>query len=176
MNLKLFSIVFSVFLLLSCKSEQKKNDFEWNTEKSTTMNKHFSAEEEIEINLFLARKQEWKITKTGTGLRYFIYENGEGEPARVDDIVEVEYKITLLDGTECYTTAKDEVEEFKVDKAQVETGIQEAVKLMRQGDKAHLIIPSHLAYGIIGDMTKIPPLSTLLVDITLVKIYRKSQV
>ncbi|MCO5260756.1 MAG: FKBP-type peptidyl-prolyl cis-trans isomerase [Crocinitomicaceae bacterium] len=140
------------------------------------MNKHFSAEEEIEINLFLARKQEWKITKTGTGLRYFIYENGEGEPARVDDIVEVEYKITLLDGTECYTTAKDEVEEFKVDKAQVETGIQEAVKLMRQGDKAHLIIPSHLAYGIIGDMTKIPPLSTLLVDITLVKIYRKSQV
>jgi FKBP-type peptidyl-prolyl cis-trans isomerase FkpA len=140
------------------------------------MNKEFAIEEELEINLFLARKPEWKMSKTGTGLRYFIYQNGEGESAQVDDYVDVEYSITLLDGTECYATKKDEVEEFKVDKAQVESGIQEGVKLMREGDKAILIVPSHLAHGIVGDMSKIPPLSTLLVDIELVKIYRKTAI
>lgn len=157
----------------SCKSKTDQEiPIEWNTEKSTTLNKQLSAEEELEINLFLARKPEWQMTKTGSGLRYFIYENGEGETALPDDYVDVEYTITLLDGTECYATAKDELEEFKVDKAQVESGIQESIKLMRQGDKARLIVPSHLAHGIVGDMSKIPPLSTLIVDITLVKIYR----
>lgn len=169
-----FSFICLFFLLTACKENKKEKDFNWSTDSSTKMNKHFSAEEEIDINLFLARKQEWKMIKTGTGLRYYIYENGTGEPANVDDVVNVEYKVSLLDGTECYSTANDEVEEFKVDKAQIESGIQEAVKLMRKGDKAILIIPSHLAYGVLGDMTKIPPYSPLLVDISLVKIYRKS--
>lgn len=159
--------------LASCKNkEEKELPVDWNTEKSTEMNKQFSAEEELEINLFLSRKPEWKMTKTGSGLQYFIYENGEGETALPDDYVDIEYSISLLDGTECYATLPDEVEEIKVDKAQVESGIQEAIKLMRQGDKARLIVPSHLAHGIVGDMSKIPPLSTLVVDISLVRLYR----
>lgn len=173
MSRLIYSIPVCLFLLISCKEKTEKNlPVNWTTEKSTKMNKQLSAEEELEINLFLARKPEWKTEKTGSGLRYFIYENGEGETAKPDDYVDIEYKITLLDGTECYATEKDEVEEFKVDKAQVETGIQEGVKFMREGDKAILIVPSHLAHGIVGDMSKIPPLSTLVVDISLVKIYR----
>ncbi len=159
--------------LASCKNkEEKELPVDWNTEKSTEMNKQFSAEEELEINLFLSRKPEWKMIKTGSGLRYFIYENGEGETALPDDYVDIEYSITLLDGAKCYATLPDEVEEIKVDKAQVESGIQEAIKLMRQGDKARLIVPSHLAHGIVGDMSKIPPLSTLVVDIRLVRLYQ----
>jgi FKBP-type peptidyl-prolyl cis-trans isomerase FkpA len=169
----LLFLVFVLFLTGSCKNQSnEEKPIDWNTEKSTKMNKQFSAEEEIEINLFLARKSEWKMQKTGSGLRYYVYEHGEGEPALPNDYVDIEYTISLLDGTECYSTADDEVEEIKVDKAQVESGIQEGIKLMKQGDKAKLVIPSHLAHGIVGDMSKIPPLSTLLVDIHLVKIYR----
>ncbi|HNR86171.1 MAG TPA: FKBP-type peptidyl-prolyl cis-trans isomerase [Taishania sp.] len=167
--LLLFLLIFS-----ACTEEKKNDDFKWTTEESTKMNKHFSVQEDLDINLYLSRKPEWKMTKTGTGLRYYIYENGSGETAQVDDVVDVEYTITLFDGTQCYATASDEVDEFKVDKAQIESGIQEAVKLMKEGDKAQLIVPSHLAYGIIGDMSKIPPLSPLVVDIKLVKIYRKT--
>jgi FKBP-type peptidyl-prolyl cis-trans isomerase len=39
---------------------------------------------------------------------------------------------------------------------------------MKVGDKAKLIIPSHLGHGITGNMDKIPPLSTLIVDIELI--------
>lgn len=168
-----FVITVSILLYSCTGNPEPEKPINWSTEQSTTMNKQFSAEEEVDINLFLSRKQEWNMTKTGSGLRYFIYEEGEGEKAMPEEYVDVEYTITLLDGTECYATAKDEVEEFKVDKAQVESGIQEGIKQMRQGDKAILVVPSHLAHGIVGDMSKIPPLSTLIVDITLVKIYRK---
>jgi len=36
------------------------------------------------------------------------------------------------------------------------------------GDHAKLIIPSHLAHGLIGDLDKIPPLTTLVMDIHLI--------
>lgn len=166
--------ILGCLFLSSCNNqEDKKEEIKWNTEKSTNMNRQFSAEEEIEINIFLARKQEWQTTKTGSGLRYFIKETTEGLKPEPEDYVDIEYSITLLDGTEIYRTKSDEVEEIKVDRAQVESGIQEGIKLMPEGSKAILIIPSHLAHGIVGDMSKIPPLSTLIVDIHLIKLYKK---
>lgn len=171
--MRYYFIILITYFLASCNNkEETPTEIDWNSEKSTKMNKQISAEEDIDINMYLARKPEWKMTKTGSGLRYFIYESGQGETAKAGDLVDVEYKITLTDGTECYSTDKDEVEEIRVDKAQVESGIQEGIKLMKQGDKAILIVPSHLAHGIVGDMSKIPPLSTLVVDIALDTIYR----
>jgi FKBP-type peptidyl-prolyl cis-trans isomerase len=73
-----------------------------------------------------------------------------------------------LDGTSCYKTNSDEFEEFVIDKSDIESGVQEGIKKMRVGDKAKLIIPSHLAHGLIGDMDKIPPLTVIVVDIHLI--------
>lgn len=168
----IFSILLVTFFYSCNEKDKKETSIDWNTKRSTEMNKQFSAEEDLEINLFLTRKQEWKMLKTGSGLRYYIYENGSGEMALPEDYVDIEYSITLLDGTECYKTDEDEVEEIKVDKAQMESGIQEGIKLMKEGDKAILIIPSHLAHGIVGDLSKIPPLSPLIVKISLLKLYR----
>jgi FKBP-type peptidyl-prolyl cis-trans isomerase len=42
---------------------------------------------------------------------------------------------------------------------------------MRVGEKARLVMPSHLAHGLLGDMdNKIPPLSPLIIDIELIAI------
>jgi peptidylprolyl isomerase len=57
-----------------------------------------------------------------------------------------------------------------VDKSDKESGLNEAVKLLSIGDKAKLILPSHLAYGLLGDFDKIPPQSILLIDVQLNKI------
>ncbi|MFT5581995.1 MAG: FKBP-type peptidyl-prolyl cis-trans isomerase FkpA, partial [Psychromonas sp.] len=75
---------------------------------------------------------------------------------------------SLLDGTDCYKTEENEIDEFKIDRSEVESGVQEAIKLMRIGDKMKLIIPSHLAHGLTGDMNKVPPLSPIVVDLHLV--------
>jgi FKBP-type peptidyl-prolyl cis-trans isomerase len=60
------------------------------------------------------------------------------------------------------------MEEFVIDKSDIESGIQEGIKKMREGDRAKMIIPSHLAHGLVGDLDKIPPLSVIVVDIHLI--------
>ena len=74
----------------------------------------------------------------------------------------------LLDGSECYRTNADEMEVFEIDHADIESGLHEGIKYMHVGDFAKLIIPSHLAHGLVGDLDKVPPMSTLVVDIHLI--------
>ena len=85
-------------------------------------------------------------------------------------MAEIEYSITLLDGTVCYETASDEYEELIVDNSEIESGVQEGIKKMTIGDRAKLIVPSHLGHGLVGDLDKIPPLTTLVIDIHLIGI------
>lgn len=156
-------------LLFGCTEEPVEDphpENNWTKTQSTDLSKELAAQAEIEITLFLEMHKDWEITKTGSGLQYYIYEKAEGDSIFAGDIAEIEYVISTLDGTECYKTESDEYEEFVVDQSEVETGLQEAIKKLTVGDKAKLIIPSHIGHGLVGDMRDIPPLTTLLVDIT----------
>ena len=165
-------IIFLMATLGSCGEElpEVKPEIQWTKENSTNLNKELAEQEKIDIQLYLDRKSTWEMKKTGSGLQFWIYKEGQGLQAISGGIAQVSFNISLLDGTFCYKTEDDEIEEFKVDNSQVETGVQEAIKLMREGDKAKLIIPSHLAHGLTGDMNKIPPLTPIVVDIELYKV------
>ena len=105
------------------------------------------------------------MLKTGTGLHYIIVEKGKGGQVKSGDFVKVNYKISLLDGTECYSSEKDGAKEFKAEGDDVESGLHEAVLLLHIGDKAKFILPSYRANGLQGDNDKIPPLSSIIVDL-----------
>jgi FKBP-type peptidyl-prolyl cis-trans isomerase len=81
-------------------------------------------------------------------------------------------KINLLDGKICYKTDTLEVDQFLVDRSQVESGIQEGIKLMKEGEKAVFILPSNLAHGLLGDFEKIPPMSPIVVNLELIKVIK----
>ena len=59
---------------------------------------------------------------------------------------------------------------FLVCRDEVESGLHEAIQYLKVGDKAKVIIPSHLAHGIAGDFEKIPPRSTIIYDIHLIAV------
>lgn len=61
---------------------------------------------------------------------------------------------------------------FVVGSGQVIPGWDEGLLLMTEGSKATFIIPSKLAYGEQGGGNDIPPYSTLVFDIELVKVHR----
>ncbi|MDX2362801.1 MAG: FKBP-type peptidyl-prolyl cis-trans isomerase [Crocinitomicaceae bacterium] len=170
--------ILSIGVLLSACGEEEPEgpiDFVWTQENSTNLNQVIAAQEEIDIKLFLEMHKDWDITRTGSGLQYYIYEDGEGdttEHPQAYDIAEIEYVISLLDGTECYKTEDDEYEEFVVDNSEIESGVQEGIKKMTIGDRVQLIIPSHLGHGISGDLDKIPPMTVLVIDIHLLGIIR----
>jgi FKBP-type peptidyl-prolyl cis-trans isomerase len=59
-----------------------------------------------------------------------------------------------------------------IGKGGVEAGLEDGILLMHEGGRAKFIIPSHLAFGLTGNGNKIPPKSTLIYDIKLLKIKR----
>lgn len=162
---------FILLVLFSCTTEEEKpKDINWTKKNSIDLGKELAIQQEIDIKLFLESHGDWKMTKTGSGLQYYIYEHGKIDTAyspKTGDFARIEYIVTLLDGTECYRTEDDEYEEIVVDNSGIETGVQEGIKKMTIGDRAKLIIPSHLAHGLVGDMKKIPPLTPLVIDIYL---------
>ena len=174
MIMSVFRILFVFLLLFSCTSQKEKQvNIDWNKKKSVELNKVIAAEEAIDIKLYLQRHLDWKMIATGSGLQYYIYEHGEGDSLRVGDIVDIKYLVKTFDDTICYQTASDEVLEVKIDHSQVETGLQEGLKKMCVGDKAKMIIPSHLAHGLTGDFNKIPPLTPILVDVQVVELLNR---
>ena len=106
-----------------------------------------------------------------SGLRSFIYYKSElNDTARVGDAVLVDFSVELLDGTICYTSEKEGPESFIVEKADIESGLHEAMQQMCTGDKGKFILPSFMAHGLIGDEDKIPPLTPVIYDIHLIEI------
>jgi FKBP-type peptidyl-prolyl cis-trans isomerase len=79
----------------------------------------------------------------------------------------IDYSVSLLDGTECYSSKSTGPQEFRIGQDNVESGLHEAILLMKVGDKARFILPPHLAHGLIGDQNKIPAMSTIIYDVEL---------
>jgi FKBP-type peptidyl-prolyl cis-trans isomerase len=160
-------------LLFSCNeapAEEPKVP-KWTVEHSTKMNEQFTREDEINIRLFLSRRKDWAVKSTGSGLRYWIYEDKEGPKAIGGDRVDVKFEVKMLNDSLIYKTEDNEVSTFKVDKSDIESGVMEGIKFLSVGDKAKMIIPSHIGHGLLGDFRKIPPLQVLVIDLELVKIY-----
>ncbi|MBI2258420.1 MAG: FKBP-type peptidyl-prolyl cis-trans isomerase [Flavobacteriia bacterium] len=168
--MKVFNfLLFTSLLLSSCQEKKQEKEIKWTKEQSVTWNKNMALEEELQINLFLSKK-DWKMQKTGSGLRYYIYKNGNGKIASEGQEAKIKYSIRLLDGKLCYQTENGETFMFQIDKSEIESGVQEGIKKMKVGDKAKLIIPSHIAHGLVGDLDKIPPLSPIVVDVELLEL------
>lgn len=168
-----FSVFFLVVVLLACRAEKPKDvhNKKWGTAHSVDFNQELNAREEIKINLFLAHHRELKMhaTESQSGLRFMRYCEGSGEQtAKVGQEAIIRVKIELLDGRVCYETAKDEIERVVIAKSEKESGIHEALQLMKKGDKAKLILPSYLGHGLLGDRMKIPPQSVLYIDLQLI--------
>jgi FKBP-type peptidyl-prolyl cis-trans isomerase FkpA len=169
-------IVTCFVLLCACGDSQKKTSQKVNIQskefqdKLIDVNKMYVKQESDEIDQYV-RHRNWQMTTTGTGLRYMITKKGEGEKAVPDKFVRVNYKVSLLDGTVCYSSDSTGARDFLVGQDNVESGLHEAIQLMNVGGKAIFILPSHLAHGLIGDENKIPAKSSVIYDIELLAVH-----
>ena len=123
-----------------------------------------SKKEQIQIEGYLKRHQIPAV-KTATGVHYCIYEDGKGNQIEDGQNVLVDYVVTKINGDTLYTTKK-RLDEFTVSNSEKESGLHEAIKLLKPGAKAIIILPAHRAHGLSGDMNKIPPLTTVIYNLT----------
>lgn len=134
-------------------------------------NKAFAQREAHDIEAWIAR-QGVAMSRSGTGVCYKLVRDLPGDTVRPEQFATVNYEVFLLDGTKCYASTPGKPESFKVEHDNVESGLHEGIQHLSPGDSAVIVIPSHRAFGLIGDQDKIPMRSTVVYHIGLVKITR----
>ena len=126
-----------------------------------------------EGEVFLAENKAKEGVKTApSGLQYKVIKPGTGKKPQAADTVTVNYRGTLVDGTEfdsSYRRGKPAT--FPV--SGVIPGWTEALQSMEEGAKWQIIIPSKLAYGEQGAGQMIGPNATLIFEVELISIQEK---
>lgn len=106
-----------------------------------------------------------------SGLQYIVIRAGDGPEAEAGNVVSVHYTGWLTDGTKFDSSIdRGEPIRFPIGTGHVIAGWDEAVGMMRVGDKWRLILPHEIAYGPQGRPPVIPPSSTLIFDVELVDV------
>ncbi|MCQ2958789.1 MAG: FKBP-type peptidyl-prolyl cis-trans isomerase [Bacteroidales bacterium] len=158
------SLLLCIFLS-GCHQEKKKiitaEDIRKYEERNIEINKEIVKLKQDTIKQYIS-DNNLEMDRTGSGLWYHIYHNcSDTMSIQKGDIVRIAYSVRLLNNKLCYSSDSTGFKEFKVGQGGVESGLEEAILLMHQGDSADLIIPPHLAHGLIGDQNKIPTLAIL---------------
>ena len=173
--MRTLSYLFIVlFALSSCQIEEAKKPKQKLSnkvikDKLVKTNQYLVKAEEQNIKDFIARHQ-YRMKETGSGLFYEVYEKGRGIKAEKGKVAILNYSIGLLNGKTIYRSEEEGVKEFLIGKGGVESGLEEGILLLHIGDHARIIIPSHLAFGLLGDLNKIPEKATIIYDLELVNL------
>lgn len=121
--------------------------------RSVNANRILIEHEETSINGYVERHQ-WPVKLLPCGARLHEYETGQGSPVQNDDKVTIRYNVRALSGKLLY---RDTTDTFIAGRLQPNEGIDAAVLSLRYGSKAHVVLPSSAAYGVVGDGDAIPP-------------------
>ena len=165
-------VVAIIFISFGCKkgenSQVVQNGSEDQDEMLVRINKYL-VQKDVELIESYAKRREWNVAQTESGLFYEIYERGRGDSVREGMQVTLNYTLSLLDGTVCYSSDKSGPKTFRLGRSREESGLEQGLLMMRVGDKAHMILPPHLAHGLLGDEEMIPARSVIVYDVELVK-------
>jgi FKBP-type peptidyl-prolyl cis-trans isomerase len=112
------------------------------------------------------------VKTTASGLQYQVVTAGNGAKPTVQDTVEVHYKGTLINGKQ-FDSSYDSGQSLELSVGGVIAGWTEGLQLMTAGSKYRFFIPYNLAYGERGAGEDIPPFSTLIFDVELLKVKGK---
>ncbi len=110
-------------------------------------------------------RQKNDVVETASGLFYSIIDDQDGTLPTEESSVEVNQRISLIDGTIIADTYKDQPDTFPMHEA-IE-GYKEGLLMMGEGSRYKLYIPSELAWGKRGAGDKIGPHATLIIDVRL---------
>ncbi len=117
-------------------------------------------------------KKNEQVKETASGLQYVVEKEGTGAQPTAEDEVTVHYTGRLLDGS-VFDSSVQRGEPATFPLNRVIPGWTEGVQLMKEGGKYTFFIPSDLAYGAQGIPNVIPPHSTLVFEVELIKVVKK---
>lgn len=158
---------FSV-VLFSCKKQSPQlpaNKIVESNEDAQTLleiNKKLSLREDSLLKIVVSKKDK-SFVKSELGFWYKITNKTDGNPPKNNEQCEISYVLKLLTGKVVLKESKKII----IGKKNIISGLEEGVKLLRRGEKATLIIPWYLGYGMNGLDEQIPPYTSLICEVEL---------
>ncbi len=111
-------------------------------------------------------KKKPGVKTTASGLQYKVMKEGTGAQPKPTEMVTVNYRGTLIDGTEFDSSYKrGQPASFPVNG--VIKGWTEALQLMKVGSKYQVFVPASLAYGERSVSPELGPNATLIFEVEL---------
>ena len=173
----LILLFLPLVFVFGCGEDQEdiipEKDEGWSIGHSVDYNQEISAREDLDIKFYLEHHKGLLMETSNSTLHYHIISNKDrnNKGVEVGDLVSVRMKISLLDGSVCYESDSIPDEFVAGESDLVSSGLHEGVLLMHESDKAKLIVPSVIGYGLLGDESKnIPPQAVLIYDVELLSV------
>ena len=104
------------------------------------------------------------VITTESGLQYEVLREGDGDVPGPADMVTIDYKGTLIDGTQ-FDSSYDRGEPATFAVNGVIPGFSEGLQLMAPGSHFKFYIPGDLGYGMQGSGDLIQPMSALIFEV-----------
>ncbi len=166
----LFIITLNIMLFASCGDvpvvdlQQSKGDTL--KEHLINSNRINAQRQQTNIDAYIARRG-WEMTTLGAGVRVMETERGKGPQVEYEDTVTLCYRVEALEGTVIYDSVTSTVVAGRMEPT---PGLDAAVRTLREGSRAKVILPSEQAYGVLGDGNRIGRSLELAYDVKVVKV------
>jgi FKBP-type peptidyl-prolyl cis-trans isomerase len=154
--------------MVSCNSAQEQSARQSGPGKKemAELNKYMVQKDRERIGNYIERKG-LEMTESPTGLWYLIKKEGSGNYLKDNDRVVMEYECYLLDGTSCYSSGESGPREVVLGRSEMETGLNQGLRMLKPGGEAIFILPPFLAYGLTGDGKRIPSRAVIVYNINI---------
>ncbi|MBR1850142.1 MAG: FKBP-type peptidyl-prolyl cis-trans isomerase [Bacteroidales bacterium] len=125
-------------------------------------NRYMAKSEEQQIVSYIERRG-WTMQTLGSGVRLLETKRGTGGAIDYEDTVSVSYRLEAINGVVIYDQHS---ETFVAGRGQTVRGLDVAVRHLRHGSQATIILPSEQAYGVVGDGDRVPTRAILIYYLT----------
>ncbi len=120
-------------------------------ENRINANRLMAQSEENQIDAYVSRRG-WQMQRLVGGGRVMITDDGSGPAIDYEDTVAIVYSVENLGGQTIYSHVSDTVVAGHL---QPNRGLDQALRAMRRGSTAYVVLPSEQGYGVIGDGDRI---------------------
>lgn len=168
--------LFFFLILFSCSEPIPRRPVSHSSKsflkESVKRNKHINALEENAIKYYIALDslKTYEVSSNGFWFRYLKKENVALPKPKLGDEIVFKYEISNLNNEVLYTFQDLGDVTYKIDKENLESGLQSGLKLMKEGEEMLFLFPSYKAFGILGDRTKVGMNQPLIYRVKLINI------
>ncbi|MDT0606988.1 gliding motility-associated peptidyl-prolyl isomerase GldI [Croceitalea rosinachiae] len=171
--------VFTLILFCGCGQPEPRKPVQIKSgsffKASIERSKKLLAEEEALFKSYIKKDtiHEYFMSDTGFWYRYEAKNETSDYELKTNDEILLAYTITNFNGDIIYSKNDIGIVQHAIDKSQLFPGLRNAVKLLKEGEKATFLFPSSQAYGYKGDNNKIGPQTPIIASLELLEILKK---